>query len=120
MAAVEIRALERLTEADLNRIAAGFTTRQVYVVRKTETPEQTVIALDRRDLDAPLVRTFERPRTLIGFLSRRAATGPLVWRLRRRPAGRRGGGGPAGLDGTARLWEFSRRAVASAQGSAGA
>jgi len=64
---VEIRALERLTAADLKRVAAGYTSRQAYAVHKTETPEHTSISLDLRDLETPFVKTFERPRTLLGY-----------------------------------------------------
>lgn len=50
---VEIRTLTDLTRDDLERIAPGYVSHEVYRVTKTETPQRTVFALELEALAEP-------------------------------------------------------------------
>jgi len=59
--------LDTLPAAELKRLASGYTTTQTYHVRRSETHEHTLLALELADLSAPYTKRFAHPAGLLGY-----------------------------------------------------
>jgi ribosomal protein S18 acetylase RimI-like enzyme len=55
---LQIKTLTQLDQADLHRIMCGYTSTEIYVVSKEESPERTTISLELVTLDQPYVKQW--------------------------------------------------------------
>ncbi len=56
---IEIRTLQRLEVDDIRRLNVGYISPVKYVVKKSESHQQTLISLDLVPLDQPYVKQWE-------------------------------------------------------------
>lgn len=58
---VDIKRLETLDPAELNRVMNGYTTDHVYAITRTDSAEETVISLKLTPRDQPYIQQYGKP-----------------------------------------------------------
>lgn len=72
---VRIEQLTNLEAQDIRRLNTGYTSLEKYHVLKEETPERTVISLDRMKFDHPFIKRWETDDEELAMLQSTVAAG---------------------------------------------
>lgn len=116
---IEIRTLERVAIADLERIAPGYTSTAVYDVAHEDHDERAVITLTLRPLDMPITRPFRRTPDVVEYYQDVLRHGFSLGAYEREAGDRLVGVAIADVqawNGTLLVWEFHLEATYRRQG----